>query len=161
MQVKCHRTIFCSYVDQKVKAFSSKRKNASPCIYLYCGCYSFFKCPYRAVCTRTTSPLWRTSPHGAALHCTEHVVLVSEHSASCLGNGTLRKHQHGNAIKSFCLWIVQVCFFRGTVAGNVAREKCRAGRGDWGRRGETAVQMGSSQSKPLIFRSSVQHSVLI
>ncbi|TNN86751.1 hypothetical protein EYF80_002934 [Liparis tanakae] len=38
------------------------------------------------------------------LDCTsEHVKLVSEHSSRCLGNDTLRKHLHENAIKSFFL----------------------------------------------------------
>lgn len=38
------------------------------------------------------------------LDCTgEHVKPVSEHSSFCLGNDTLRKHLHENAIKSLLL----------------------------------------------------------
>lgn len=68
MQVKCHRTISALMWTKRLKAFHPRGKMLFPCIYLYTGCYGFFKCPYRAVCTSSTSPLWRTSPGGAWLH---------------------------------------------------------------------------------------------
>lgn len=68
MHVKCHRTISAFMRTKRLKAFHPGGKTLCPCIYLYSGCYGFFKCPYRAVSTSSTSPLWRTSPGGAWLH---------------------------------------------------------------------------------------------
>lgn len=91
------------------------------------------------------------------LDCTgEHVKPVSEHSSFCLGNDTLRKHLHGNAIKSFFLWIVQ------PVLRDSGR-KCSV-RATWtedeGLRWRRVRHL-HSPSKPLILHPSFQHSVLI
>lgn len=55
------------------------------------------------------------------LDCTgEHVKLVSEHSSFCLGNDTLRKHLHENAIKSLLLFLRdggRKCSVRATWCG--------------------------------------------
>lgn len=68
MQVKCHRTISALMWTKRLKASHPWGKMLYPCIYLYSGCYGFFECPYRPVCTSSTSSLWRTSPGGAWLH---------------------------------------------------------------------------------------------
>lgn len=58
-------------------------------------------------CFLHLSTLPPTSPGGPLLADGELVELVSKHSALRLGNNTIRNHLHGNAIKSFFLWITQ------------------------------------------------------
>lgn len=81
-----------------------------PCIYLYSGCYGFSSVPTGL--SALPAPLHFDAFPLVGLDCTgEHVQLVSEHSSFCLGNETLKKHLHENAIKSFFFhWIVQAVF---------------------------------------------------
>lgn len=109
MQVKCHRTISALMSTKRLKAFHPWGKMLYPCIYLYSGCYGFSSVPTGL--SALPAPLHSDALPLVGLDCTgEHVQLVSEHSSFCLGNDTLKKHLHENAIKSFFRWIVQAVF---------------------------------------------------
>lgn len=152
MRVKCHRTICALMWTKRLKAFHPWGKMLSPCIYLYAGCYGFSSVPTGL--SALPAPLHSDALPLVGLDCTgEHVQLVSEHSTLCLGNDTLRKHLHGNAIKSSFLWIVQ------PVLGDSGRK--RSVRGTRCRDGQRVRDWGGEECGTSVLRSSFQHSVLI
>ena len=64
LQIKCHRIVPAPVLTRSLKAFHPWRKTLYSA-FIYTP--ALFKCPHRAVCTCSTSPLWRTSPGGAWL----------------------------------------------------------------------------------------------
>lgn len=76
------------------------------------------------------APLHSDALPMVGLDCTgEHVPLVSEHSSLCLGNDTLKKHLHGNAIKSFFHSTVKAVFSDGSRKCSVKATWCGMDRG--------------------------------
>ena len=162
MQVKCHRTIPALTWTKRLKAFHPWGKMLSPCIYLYSGCYGFFKCPYRAVCTSSTSPLWRTSPGGAWLHwwaCTARLGALSPLPGE---RHPRKKNTYMEMqLKSLFLWIVQAvlrdsgrkCSVRATWRGD--------GQRDEGPRWLRSTPSAFPIRKPPVLHPSLRHSVLI
>lgn len=82
---------FCTYVDQKVKGFSSMRKNALPMhLFILWLLWLFLSVPTGL--SALPAPLQSDALPLAGLDCTgERVWLVSEHSPLCLGSDTLMK----------------------------------------------------------------------
>ena len=126
MQVKCHRTISALMWTKRLKAFSSMRKNAFPMHLFILGLLWLFQVSlqgclhFQHLSTLTHFPMVEPDCTG------EHVNVVSEHSSLCLGNDTPIKHLHGNAIKSFFLWIVQPVL---EDSGRKCSVQCNAARG--------------------------------
>lgn len=94
----------CTCADQRVKGFPSMKENIVRMHLFIPGLLPSVPTELSA----RPAPLHFDALPLAEADCSgECVPLRSEHSPRCLGNDTLKKHLHGNAIKSAFCWVVQ------------------------------------------------------
>lgn len=148
----------------RLKAFHPWGKMFYPCIYLYSGCYGFSSVPTGL--SALPAPLHFDALPLVGLDCTgEHVQLVSEHSSFCLGNETLKKHLHENAIKIFFFrWIVQAVSRDDSSKCSVKATQYRMDRGwgtEVGRSTPTAVSIEATHLTYIILALCFNSAVVI
>lgn len=124
MSSNCSRTC----VDQEVKGFPSMKENI---VRMHLFIPQFLP-SVPAELSALPAPLhFDALPLTGPRRSGERVPLLSEHSPHCLGNDTLKKHLHGNAIKSPFCWIVQAVFRDDGRKCSVKATWCGMDRG-WG-----------------------------
>lgn len=163
MQVKCHRTIPALTLDQKVKGFSSMRKNALPMHLFILGLLWLFQVSlqgclhFQHLSTLTHFPWWGLTALVSLYSSSRSTLPSAWGTTPSKKKNTYMEMQ----LKSLFLWIVQA------VLRDSGR-KCSA-RATWrgdGQRDEGPRWLRSTPSafpirKPPVLHPSLRHSVLI